>query len=376
MKNEGMHEIKGKGWYFSTNIIGNDGLVHRVYGQWYPTKNECRAAMVQKKAEIIEESESAKSKKSFDDVWEEFRSYSFQIVSSSTITSNYDYVYPKYLKEHFLGSSIVESLEVGKVISWYSWLTNLDESKARKNCAVVLYKKIIKFAYDNCYIDPKVFQLADVKVVKFRIENDQPKKEKVAWTEEEIEKFFASMKKGSVDWIMFTFFLSTGMRIGEFQAIRPMDLDFDKKEVIIRRQFRKEGKNGLRLVDTLKTKGSRRTIPMSDDLCKLMKTYISDFGIHDDWYLFGAHKETKPESRNAFVEKLKKYIRLSGIRYNCPHGARHTLSTELVGKCKTIAEVQAVSKSMGHSVNTDLEIYSSHNNDSLAREIFTSKNKA
>lgn len=374
MKNEGMHEIKGKGWYFSTNIIGNDGLVHRVYGQWFSTKNECRAAMIQKKAEVIEQSNAPTGDIDFVKFFKEFEEYCLNTsVCISTLRNKYDEVYKCYFIPFFANKTVKEVFEIRNVALWYDRLCSMDKSTDRKNNVVYVFKKMARYAYDSLYIDPKSFQLADVRVRRFREEN-KPSKEVVAWTDDECKRFLDSIPEGSKDYVMFSLFLSTAPRIGEFLALTPNDFDRRKKTITINKQLASEGSDVV-LRNRLKTKNSYRIIPITDSVCSMLSKYIDDFGIKGDEFIFGG-KSNDYMSRSNFRLRMDKYIKLSGVRHTTPHGIRHTLATKLSNASVSMADREAGSGLLGHSIDVDAKIYADHNKEENARLLIEKINKA
>jgi integrase len=369
------NEVKGKGWYFDTRISLGDGVYQRITGQWYATKAEAKAAFLDKQAKIIEGLNYSSGNMLFDDFIEEFREYRSHKIAASTVVMSDDPVIACYFKR-FYGRSIADVFSLKTVQPWYHDLCSITKiTNKRKNKVLGLFKEMLKFAYQNMYIDPKTYQLADVKCYAFKA--DPPSKERVAWTKEEGERFLKAIPDGSIDRLMFSLFLATAPRIGEFLALMPKCFDFKNNSLSIFQQVDYEGTGNYTLTDRLKTRSSYRTIYLPSFLMDTIKRYIDDFAIGNEDYLFSAKQDHRePLSRNAIRVKFAKYIKIAGIRY-CPlHGIRHYLSTYMSSQCETMADIEAVASMMGHSVSTDLKIYASHNKEDNAKRIVEKVSKA
>jgi integrase len=370
-----IHFVKGKGFYYRTNATMPSGKIVSVSGRWFGTKAEAKADCETKIAKAIEEDSIGKSDKPFREFFDEFEQYKLNTkVCSGTVHTLYDYAYPIYFKPYFDGKSVSDAFDNKNVMKWYSYVSSRSDVCAkRKNAIISMFKGMNRYAYDSLFIDPKTFQLNDVCCYKLRIEKSDRQKERLSWNDEEAQRFINAIPKGSIDFIMFLLFLETAPRIGEFLALTPKDFDFIKKKVTISKQYCIEGKLGGKLTDRLKSKNSYRDIPLTDEMCSILKQYINELNLQPDEFLFGSH--VKPLSRHAFKNKKDKYIKLSGVPYVCSHSVRHTLATKLLSNCTTIAEVKAVANMMGHDATTDLNIYA-HAREDLAREIVNKANKA
>lgn len=67
--------------------------------------------------------------------------------------------------------------------------------------------------------------------------------------------------------------LYTGLRIGELLALTWNDIDFDKNILSVTKTCHDGNENGkhVRIIDTPKTENSRRQIPLSKTLIKMLK---------------------------------------------------------------------------------------------------------
>lgn len=374
-----IHFVKGKGFYYRTNATMPSGKIVSVSGRWFGTKAEAKADCETKIAKAIEEDSIGKSDKPFREFFDEFEQYKLNTkVCSSTATTLYDYVYPMYFKGYFDGKGIGDALSNDNVMAWYRYLMSMGKSNARKNKVIALFKDINKYAYENLLIDPKTFQLNDVRVYKLKIEKENAPKERASWDEEDAAKFLSAIPDKSFDWYLFRLYLSTAPRIGEFQALTPNDFDFKKQTVTISKQWEIEGSKGPIVTTRLKSRNSYRTIPLTKEICDMVQEFIALRGIGGNDFLFGplfCDPTKVPISRNYIRTHMDKWAKKAGIEHTCPHSFRHLLVTKLLSNCTTIAEVKSVANIVGHDATTDLNIYA-HAREDLAREIVNKANKA
>jgi integrase len=139
----------------------------------------------------------------------------------------------------------------------------------------------------------------------------------------------------------FVLFLAcTGLRVSEAAAIRWSDVS-DNLLHVRRRVY-------AGAVGELKTKSSRRTLPLSSELISRM----SSLGPGD--YIFRAYNGSPLNPGNAAHRHLRPALRHLGIKLGGWHDFRHTLATQLLrqNSPKLVANI------LGHSnVRTTLDVY-------------------
>ena len=108
-----------------------------------------------------------------------------------------------------------------------------------------------------------------------KIKRPKPKEKQVecfsVWEQKKIEEAALSAKKDKYRGIILC--LYTGLRIGELLALTWNDIDFEKSILSVTKTCHDGNENGkhIRIIDTPKTENSRRQIPLSKTLVKMLK---------------------------------------------------------------------------------------------------------
>lgn len=166
-------------------------------------------------------------------------------------------------------------------------------------------------------------------------------------SESEADKLLEQVKDyyGGFYYAPILLMLRTGMRIGEARALKWDDLDFDKRQIEVKRSFRRG-----RLTRT-KT-GRRRRVDMTPALTKTLRE-------HQTAQKRRALEAGKPFSEFVFTQKsgrnldrkmlsphLKKCCRAIGVHEVGPHNLRHTYATLRLMRGHNVGDV---AYQLGHS---------------------------
>ncbi|HHX22606.1 MAG TPA: site-specific integrase [Thermoanaerobacterales bacterium] len=175
--------------------------------------------------------------------------------------------------------------------------------------------------------------------------------------------------------------LYAGLRIGEICALRYTDIDFENNRLTVSRSLKRvlnytDGQKKSSVIEEEpKTAKSKRTIPVPQKLCDLLKkrqeTANSEYVI-----CMGSEKYCEPRTFQFVYERL---LEESDVEYRNHHCCRHTFVTrclELGGDIKTISEL------VGHSgVSVTLSVYAHSQMETKERlmnklnsQIFTDNN--
>jgi len=155
---------------------------------------------------------------------------------------------------------------------------------------------------------------------------------------------------------VLAFFL--GFRRGELLGLRMKDIDFDKRVIRIRQQVvRMDGTH--KISKKLKTKNSRRDVPMLDDIAVLLRPHLLRVGAgRPDDLLFPAADggPLRPDAVTKHFARVCKRVGLPGYHF---HDTRHTFITNL----RTLGTAVEVVRDMaGHEhADTTANIYSDAN---------------
>lgn len=147
--------------------------------------------------------------------------------------------------------------------------------------------------------------------------------------------------------------LNTGMRIGEICALRWEDVDFENKLIIVKhtvsRVKNEQGGSDL-IIDTAKTKASRRIIPIHSklftSLFEMYKSSVSEYVVSD---------KTSFISPRTYEYRYHKVLSECNMRHINFHALRHTFATRCI---LAGVDTKSLSEILGHSnVSITLNTY-------------------
>ena len=136
-----------------------------------------------------------------------------------------------------------------------------------------------------------------------------------------------------------------GLRIGEICGLKWSDVDFAEKLLYVNRTVQRiQTKGGKRKTEVVvgepKSEKSKRAIPLSDELIKLLEMFRSD---DDNFIISDKTKPVEPRTLQYHFAKILKNGNYSSVTF---HSLRHAFATKaLASGCgmKTLSEI------MGHS---------------------------
>lgn len=169
---------------------------------------------------------------------------------------------------------------------------------------------------------------------------------------EQLKKLFDFCENNFKDfYCIFILATMTGMRLGEYSALTPKDIDFENKLIYIDKQYtRKELKNRT------KTKTSTRTIQVSTKVLDVLKWHIKYFGIEDASHLFITTKNNIVNAK--WVERRFKTL-LKANGFDTKYCRVHDLRGQYVDIMHLLGvSTEYIARAVGHSnVSTTSRVY-------------------
>lgn len=160
--------------------------------------------------------------------------------------------------------------------------------------------------------------------------------------------------------------ISTGVRLGELCALKWRDINFEENLLYINATVQRIAIDGyatktILLEGAPKSSFSKREIPLSDELTKLLLFYCKD---HEEYIFRGKY----PMEPRTYQNKFHKYLQSAGIKKKNFHVLRHTFATNCMNNG---VDIKSLSEILGHSdvkitlnryVHPTLEIKRQHMN--------------
>jgi integrase len=155
--------------------------------------------------------------------------------------------------------------------------------------------------------------------------------------------------KAHLRWILA---LRYGMRQGEVLGLKVSDFDLKKLKVSISRTVNSLPGKGVVALPT-KTKNSRRTIPIDDQVADLVRQLPASA----DWIFTADGVGQNPMDATTDQRAWRKLLSEAEVRYLPLHSARHTAATSFIENGANPRAVQVLYVQVGeHEMKTLLEL--------------------
>jgi integrase len=157
---------------------------------------------------------------------------------------------------------------------------------------------------------------------------------------------------GSTDCALYAAAAMTGMRKGELQALRWMDVDWQAQVIRVRRSF------GFGEFTSPKSQRGFRSMPMSEYLAEMLLRHRSNSAFDKEHDLVFPHPQTgRPYDASKILKRFKRAMSAAGLREARFHDLRHTFGTRMAAAG---APLRFIQEWMGHRDYQTTSIYADY----------------
>ena len=235
------------------------------------------------------------------------------------------------------------------------WKKQMKETKLSTNYQNTIYKTFRAILNHGIkYYNLNFLSNVMLKMTNFTNPNEL-QKEMLFYTYDEFKQFIKQERDLKYKCFFETLYYC-GLRKGEANALTWGDIDFDKKTININKGVNLKIKGQKYVILPTKTKGSIRTLPISNillnDLKTLKKEYNKYNNYSEEWFLFGGIYPLADTSIQVHNSNNSKLANIKKIRI---HDFRHSCASLLINNG---ANINLVAKYLGHSdIATTLNTY-------------------
>jgi len=226
-----------------------------------------------------------------------------------TTNTDYQNIYTKHIRPYF-GAFCLDKIKVSAINLWKNKLYNENKLSSRR---VNDIKKILGTILEDAVRDEI---LISNPVSKSRPLPIHQEKEIEPFSLEEIDKILNSAN-GQDKNLIATLFM-TGMRTGEMIGLMWSDIDFEKKEISIKRTI------GRGHIGTPKTYSSIRTIPILNSLMPYLKNQYELTKMYDSFVFINQEGKHYFDAKNIRSGLWKKVLKHAKVKYRTVYHTRHT----------------------------------------------------
>lgn len=257
--------------------------------------------------------------------------------------------YKTCYKNHIsmLGNRAVSSINSPILLDWKNKLIKKGMCQRSTNKAIILLKSILTFGSKRGY-KVNLHALNDLDNVNLH----EIKKERIAWTQDEMTAFFNSFDLNNQKEIFYYHFfltlLHSGCRPSELRALTKEDIQ--GQYLNINKTATSKGTQRGTIITPPKTVSSNRKIIMPQADIDWLVEHTKDYNDKD--FVFGKKKVIGETTIKRYLDN---HIELSGISHGSPYNFRHTCATNMI---LNKVSIRIVSARLGHSsVSTTMNHY-------------------
>ena len=344
----------GRQWRFKVYYHNSDGKLVPYVSKRYESS---KVAKAEKRVFIL--NRDIPVKKNFDIVANDYFNDAKTRIRESTYLT-YKSQYKINIKPYF-ENKYIDEIQVVDIENWKGTFSK-NAKISSLNQYYVVFNEIFKFANRKYELNYNPVKLAG----RFQRKNDEVRntqKPKIRYiTYEEYTKFI-NVIDNKLWHAFFTTLYLTGMRKGELLAIRWLDVDFERKTILVNKSISFNVSCGRYKITPTKTSVNRE-IMMSNKLIEELKQYkeeVKQYGdFKEDWFVFGNGDVLKQYD----IQKAKDYyFDIAKVRKITIHEFRHSHVSLCIneylknGGNDSTKFFIMMSQRMGHGLRVMQEVY-------------------
>jgi integrase len=229
------------------------------------------------------------------------------------------------------------------------FLFALDRSGSYKQSFISAIKEMYREAY---------WYGCDIPVPSFPSFAKKSKKADIFTAEELTKLFNPEIYKDKDLHLFYLCCLSGGLRMGEARALRPKQILFDRKALIVDGFVKGDGTRTKYNKKGTEEHPKLRIVPLPDITLNLLKEHIAEHGVTEEDFIFKGQKEPKNPITAFYVhDNLKRIIEKTGIEINGRKLIVHSFRFTYVTFMRRELPAETVMKLVGHTTIGMTEYY-------------------
>lgn len=363
---------EGKRWLFKATL-GTDPLTGKrkqVTRQGFRTKAEANKAAMKMELSFSEGAYISNENTTFQEVFEQWystHSKTVKVTTQKSIKSKFDkHILPRFGK--------LKMKDITKIYCQQQ-INEIAKQIKSVNDIKIQANQVFKYAVKMDILARNPLEYVSIpKQEKDLLNQENEDEERNYWTKDEIKRFLSICKEELAlrDYVLFHCLIYTGARKGEILALTWDDIDFNKSTIRLNKTLAFH--NNGHIVQTSKTKASKRLISIDDKTLALLKKYrLTQKKENLEACLYLPQKNNNVFTRNDNApmrlaypnEKLNILINKHSLHHITIHGLRHSHASLLFEAGASIKEVQ---ERLGHSdIKMTMNIYT-HVTDTMKEQ--------
>jgi integrase len=244
------------------------------------------------------------------------------------------------------GTKPLSSLKVEEV---GQYLFGLERSGSYKHNFISKVKELYREAY---------WYGCDIPVPSFPIFAEKSKKGDIFTSEELTKLFNPELYDDKALYLFYLCCLSGGLRMGEARGLRPKQILFDRKALIVDGFVKGDGTRTNYNKKGTEEHPKLRIVPLPDITLNLLKEHIAEKGIVEDDFIFKGQKEPdKPITAFYVHSNLKRIMKKAEIKVDKRRLIVHSFRFTYVTYMRRELPAETVMKLVGHTTIGMTEYY-------------------